>query len=68
MDAVPAEAERELVRPELARVEDAEELDPAKWGSSSSRYSPAVYSRRCHGFSDFSAPAGASVRRFGVET
>ena len=36
-------------------------------GSSSARYSSIVYSRRCQGLSDFSAPSGASVSRFGVE-
>ena len=38
-----------------------------KAGPSTSRYSPIVYSRRCHGLSDFSAPSGARVSRFGVE-
>ena len=39
MDPVPAGPQRELVHAQLAGVEEAEELDRAKRGSSSSRYS-----------------------------
>ena len=57
----------QLVERELAGVKEAGTSTYGEGGSSSSRYSSIVYSRRCQGLSDFSAPSGASVNRLGVE-
>ena len=68
MDPVPPDAQRELVDAQLARVEEAVELDVPKCASHRARNSSARYSRRCHGLSERSAPRGASVSTLGVDT
>ena len=67
MDPVPAGPDRELMGPQLAGVEEAEQLDAREVRLEQLAVLPASYSRRCQGLSDFSAPGGARVRRLGVE-
>ena len=64
----PSRGDRALVDRELAGVEAGRGSRPSRRRARAARrYSPIVYSRRCHGLSDFSAPSGARVSRFGVE-
>ena len=68
VDRIPARPQCPAVHPQLAGVDRPSSSTSPKCASQSARNSAARYSLMCQGLSDFSAPSGASVSRFGVET
>ena len=64
----PGALDRDLVRAQLARVEEPEQLDVREVALAQRAELLGRYSRTCHGLPERSAPFGASVSTLGVET